>query len=193
MDFEQGLEYTNQNEDLYRRNLADFYRDSLGRREKVRELAASDPERYRLEVHALKGIARNLGATELGELAYAHERAAEDPDYVSRHLEQLMQLWDRTLGEIRDYVGEEFLSPTGTKPPTKGPLSPEERNGLLGQCIRFLKAYEESQAAGLLSELLAHELDLKDREAVSSALALAEDFEYDAAVRELMALNGNES
>lgn len=191
MDINKGLLYCGNNDDIYRKNLIDFYRDSLRRQEMVKNLVGKDDEQYRIEVHALKGIARNIGAVRLSEMAYLHEEAVTEgnEEYILNHLEKLMNLWNQTMKEIETYVGVDALGDELDSLPKDGvELIPSEAIAAAKLCILHLKHFEEDEAAEALKKVLAHQMPDEQRTIFEKAYREVDDFEYDSAIALLQTL-----
>ena len=76
---ETGMRYCRNDGELYRSILVQFATDEPEAAEKMQAFfEARDWHNYAIVVHALKGTARMIGATELGEQAAALETAAKD-------------------------------------------------------------------------------------------------------------------
>lgn len=64
---------------------------------------------YAIRVHGLKGNARTLGAEQLADIAFEHEKQskADNVEYVNRHFAQLLEIWESTLEGFEKYVEEQ--------------------------------------------------------------------------------------
>ena len=82
MDYETGLNYVGGDEALYREVVYD-YADSAEERALAIEacLTEEDIETYTLNVHALKGVSRTIGAFEIGKLAMELEESGKAGDW----------------------------------------------------------------------------------------------------------------
>ncbi len=191
MDINKGLLYSGNNEAIYRQALVDFYRDSKRRQALVHDLVGKDEAKYRIEVHALKGIARNIGAVRLSEMAYLHEEAVDEGNeaYILSHLEKLMNLWDQTMREIENYVGLDALGDELESLPQDGEeLVASEIIAAAKLCILHLQKYEEDEAEDVLKKVLSHQLPQEKRSVFEKAYREVDDFEYDSAIVLLQAL-----
>ena len=63
---------------------------------------------YRIQVHALKGDARMLGAKSLAEVAYEHEMQSKAGNmaYVEEHWDELVECWDRARTGFEEFYRE---------------------------------------------------------------------------------------
>ena len=78
LDTEQGVRYTNDNEDLYMRILGDFlndYRDAISR---LKDLAENDLENCHILAHSIKGLSAIIGSETLPPLFYEIEVGAKE-------------------------------------------------------------------------------------------------------------------
>ena len=184
MDVNKGLLYSGNNEKVYQKCLIDFYQDSQRRREPFAAMAEQNLQSYRLEAHALKGIARNIGAIRLSEMAYLHEEAASEGNegYIKETLPRLMELWAQVLADIEAYVGTEALGDELAKLEKDGVvLVSSEVCAAAKLCILHLTRYEEDEALSVLKKVLAHELPPETRDIFEKAYREVDDFEYDSA------------
>ena len=65
-----------------------------------------DIAQYTILVHGLKSSSASIGATELSELAKAHEMAAKegDIDFIEQHYDALQQLFVKNVDAIRKFL-----------------------------------------------------------------------------------------
>ncbi|MDH3995070.1 MAG: response regulator, partial [Gammaproteobacteria bacterium] len=93
LDIAQGLSRLANNEKLFLQLLADLLAEYSGSADTLRQLvAAKKMDEARAAAHKIRGIANNLGATDIGASAEAIERTVLDGEVVSdRQLEALSQ------------------------------------------------------------------------------------------------------
>jgi len=112
LDRSIGIEFCG-TEELYEEVLSDFYHLIDSKSEKIETLLKeNDIRNYTIEVHALKSTARMIGATELGELAFAMEQAgnANDMDAINTQTPVLMEMYrayKNTLAYLDGGVSED--------------------------------------------------------------------------------------
>jgi HPt (histidine-containing phosphotransfer) domain-containing protein len=102
LNVEQGVKYTNDNEDLYKRILVDFYNDYKDAMEKLLHLSDNDIENCHILGHSLKGLTAILGSEVLPPLFYGIEIAAKEnsPDLASR-IEAVNEPFNALLNELQ--------------------------------------------------------------------------------------------
>ena len=96
IDFKTGLSFVWDDLEQYRMMVEIFANDFEKRNAKMNAVMSLETlADYAILVQGLKGNARTLGATELGELAYAEELAAKggDLDFIINNHEQLLNEW----------------------------------------------------------------------------------------------------
>ena len=99
LDPETGIKHCG-DEDMYRLTLGAFTDSLQDYTESIRSFIASDDKQNAaIKLHSLKGAARTIGASDLGELAYAGER------YYKGETEEKPDI-DKTLSELERIVGE---------------------------------------------------------------------------------------
>ena len=99
LDIRMGLTLLGGKEELYRSLVIDFGRTLEGTLAEIRQaLAAEDLPLLRHKVHSLKGIAGNLGANALSEVAHECEEACGRSD--SATLIRMLPVMERCVAEI---------------------------------------------------------------------------------------------
>lgn len=99
-----GLKHSKGDMGIYTELVRMFLRDR-NKIELLRQyLSVHNMEDYAIQVHALKGNARTLGADELADLAYEHERQSKagQEDYVTEHWDELEQAWENAFETFKD-------------------------------------------------------------------------------------------
>ena len=105
IDTETGLEYCQQDEDLYVEVLKEFADSITGTiRNMQQSYDASDWEEYRVFVHSIKSSSRTIGAEKLSERSAALESAAaaKDADLIHAEHDDLVKLCRKTADGIRN-------------------------------------------------------------------------------------------
>lgn len=82
MDYKTGLNYVGGDEALYREVVLDYAESASERAAEIEDcLAAGDIAGFTLNVHALKGVSRTIGAFEVGKLAMELEESGKAGDW----------------------------------------------------------------------------------------------------------------
>ena len=192
LDFDTGISYTGGDEDIYR-DILTLYAEKSGEKiEQIRELFEQrDLKNYVIEMHALKSTSLSIGAVSLSELARELEAAgkAGSWDTADRRNGEILKLYQEVVNAIHKYLGD---------------VKPEKEEidaaNLTEIDVKTLREYiEEAKAA-------CRGFDGSRVEEIAAAVAgyayngdplvyyfghaahLAEDFEYEAAERELVKL-----
>ncbi len=154
---QSGLSYCQGDEDLYKKILTGFVRESDAKKENMKAcLASGDLKNYRISVHSLKSTAKMIGADELSKMAEAAEMAAktEDADYINMHGEELILKYDETVKSISnmldlkpvDYADENHKNDAEA-------LSKEDFCEILKKLKESLDTYEEVKALKIIEEV----------------------------------------
>lgn len=82
MDYKTGLNYVGGDEELYREVVLDYADSAEEKAAEIEDcLAAGDIKHFTLNVHALKGVSRTIGAFEVGKLAMELEESGKAGDW----------------------------------------------------------------------------------------------------------------
>ncbi len=187
IDVKEGLHYASGDREIYINTLKDFYRSSPCLIEKLNNFYESkDLVNYAIEVHSLKGIAKNIGALRLSKLSLEHQLKSQQGDltYVESHFHELISEWKQALAEIIQITGEAALK--DNTPMSNGrKISDKEFNDRIEHITTAIDKYDCDVAAELLEELLCFELPDNIRKKVLKAYTLIQDFEYSAAAEQI--------
>lgn len=143
IDTAKGLERVMGNEELYRKILRRFYEDY--RNLKLEEL---EDEELKRVAHTIKGLAANIGAYELSEIAKEIEKTL-NKSLFKRFYEEL----DKVTADIEKVVEVEKENSKG-----KRVLSEEELNQLLTKLKEALRRRRAKECKNLVEELSDVEL-----------------------------------
>ncbi len=108
IDTDTGLQYSNNDEELYHIILGEYEKGYVEKTEKMQTCyAEGDLKNYATLVHALKSTSRMIGAVEVSDKAAALERAADENDYetVRAGHEDLVKGYTEVVKTIRDAMG----------------------------------------------------------------------------------------
>ena len=101
LNVEQGVKYTNDSLDLYKRILVSFYGDYKGALEQLKNLSQNDIENCHILAHSLKGTTAILGSEVLPPLFYEIEMAAkENSADLASHIEAVNAPFSALLNEL---------------------------------------------------------------------------------------------
>jgi HPt (histidine-containing phosphotransfer) domain-containing protein len=183
VDVRKGIAMTGGTEAGYRKVLAQFYRDAVGRL----PLFAKPPleaeiAAFTAQAHALKSAAGTIGAAEVSKEAAALEAAGKSGD-TTAIAEKLPEFCAR-LSELVTAIGEVFESEklgAGSEEKAAASLSTLPSSLLSLKAALEVKNMEEIDS--LLGELEKMPLDGEMREAVNAVSALVLMGEYEKAVQ----------
>ncbi|MCR5233678.1 MAG: response regulator [Lachnospiraceae bacterium] len=108
IDTDTGLQYSNNDEELYHIILSEYEKGYIEKTEKMQKCyAEGDLKNYATLVHALKSTSRMIGAVEVSDKAAALERAADENDFetVRAGHEDLVKGYTEVVKTIRDAMG----------------------------------------------------------------------------------------
>lgn len=152
---------------------------------------------YAILVHGLKGNARMLGADQLADMAFEHEKQskAENLEYVKMHWEELLAIWEKTLDGfeelIRTYGKEQEDKYAVVNSDGKDVLILSECD--LAKAVSFLEDFETDQAIELLKEWIGSPLEPSMHDCIKNVLITLEDeFDEEKAIELLKEKGGNE-
>ncbi|MCR5339383.1 MAG: response regulator [Lachnospiraceae bacterium] len=103
-----GLRYCAGDENFYEEVLSDYAKECEGRLGEMEQaLAADDIKTYQIKVHALKGVSKTVGATEIFEKAKALEEAAkqEDRETIKEGHPVLKEQYEMLAGKMKEVMG----------------------------------------------------------------------------------------
>lgn len=117
---------------LYMNILKSYYNGIDAKAEAIMEYyTKSEWAQYAIEVHALKSASRQIGATELGELAYKLEMASKNLDISTIHTYNNKLVEDYI--KIKDKIAYLFMDNAVDDPALKPEATVEKLNSLFGR------------------------------------------------------------
>ena len=182
----KGVDYAGGSLDVYLNLMDMFLREKEEREEKLRGfLETENTADYTVLVHALKSNARMLGAGQLSEIAFEHEKAgkAGQLTYIQEHWEELSREWARCRDVFddlyREYRGEQEEKYARV---TEGePL--EITQEALKEVIAWLDRFQTPDAEERMKEWLSCPLDPETHKKIRDALlAVEEEFDEEKAI-----------
>jgi HPt (histidine-containing phosphotransfer) domain-containing protein len=153
-----GLARVGGNEALYRKLLKNFYQEYRPIAERITStLASEDPDSGRHLLHTLKGVAGNVGATELYKAAGALETALAqaDPEGIAKQGRRFDSALSTVLGGLSAWLSE--AEPAGGGPgagPTPADDAREEERSEGVDRAVFKRLLSEMQPYLLKGELI---------------------------------------
>lgn len=135
---------------------------------------------YVTYVHALKNSARLIGANSLADLAYQHERYAQDGQYeaVEKSYQQLMIKWDACVECVKDYLEHGVASHEEGEVQIAGVLSEDVFRESVEQILYYLDTFQKKEALMLLKQLSAYKTDGERLKMIEQAIIALERYDY---------------
>lgn len=193
-DTEAGLRYAAGDEAFYL-ELADSFAQSAA------QTAASirqdwerhDVENYQIRVHALKSTARQIGASDLSELALNQEMAAKARDIaaIDAGAKTLLSRYEETADALRTALGiiEDASASSDEAAGELVPITPEELQSLLTEAGESIENFEAENAAETLRSLTGRSCEGMDLGIpVGEIIQALEEFDTFTAAERLEAL-----
>ena len=185
ISIEKGLSNAAGDRELYLDIIEMFIHDEEKQALLRRFITEQNAQGYGIQVHALKGDARILGAEGLADIAYEHERQSKagNLSYVEEHWDELTACWER----VRTGFGE-FYRESGRRQDeaseTAVPVTDEEGRTFqvtakeIEEVAAWIDAFETQKAAERMKGWLKEPLEPEQRRRITGALAAIEK-EYD--------------
>lgn len=176
MDYETGLNYVGGDEALYREVVFD-YADSAEERALAIEacLTEEDIETYTLNVHALKGVSRTIGAFEVGELAMELEASGKTGDW-----DKIREKTPILLKKYRE-LGEKLRGQEEKEDKELLPITDDELEEKLQRMLDLLDQYDSFGAEEVLKEMERYDYPkYAMRELIMKMKEEMNQFNYDA-------------
>ncbi|MCH5255044.1 MAG: response regulator [Lachnospiraceae bacterium] len=140
---------------------------------------------YGIQVHALKGDSRMLGADHLADVAYEHEKQSKAGNlaYVEEHWDELVECWEKARKGFEEFYKENYreqevtFTPAVSEPDEDGQtfqVTSEE----IAEVISWIDTYETEKATTKMREWLQKPLKKEQHTLITNALAAIEK-EYD--------------
>lgn len=109
LNIKSGMVYCMGDEDFYL-EMIETYLEEDKRELLEKEYSLSDWKSYQIHMHSLKSTSLTIGADELSEHAKTLELAVKDGNdsFVKEHHEEIMQEYDKLLGQIQKEFHQNF-------------------------------------------------------------------------------------
>lgn len=94
-----AMRFADESMEFYEQLIQIFLQEYEIKKNKALAEIQNPGQQYTVLVHGLKNSARYLGADELADMAYKHEKASKAGDigYVTERFEALLQKWEETV------------------------------------------------------------------------------------------------
>ena len=184
---ENGLSHAKGDAEMYLELVRMFIREREKQEELNRFRSEQNMKDYAIRVHGLKGNARTLGAEQLADIAFEHEKQskADNVEYVNSHFAQLLEVWENTLEGFEKYVEEQggdeddgYVAADGIAGET---LQLSESD--FEKAAAYLEEFETDRAIAQLREWIAAPLERSTHDYIKNILiALEDEFDEDKAI-----------
>lgn len=179
-----GLKHSQGDMEIYMELVRIFIRDT-SEMERLRQyLSVHNMKDYAVQVHALKGNARTLGADQLADIAYEHEMQSKAgrEEYVIAHWEKLEQEWRNVLEALKDIYEKYAPAQEKTDISDGGELLvlPQEK---LDEMAALIDDFKTDVAIEQIKEWLKSPLHQDMKKRLTDVLSAIEDaFDEDKAI-----------
>ena len=189
-----GLKYSAGNTDIYLETLRNFAVEAQDKAAGIRnDFDNGDLHDYRIRVHALKTVAKTVGADDLSSIALAQENAAGagDAALVDEGIEELLMAYLQTAGIIKDILAVEDPAELkeGSAVSELTEIDPEEFRQKLSEAAARLDNFEAAEAEAIMKSLLSFSYRGKPMKTVlSDILSALDDFDTFTATAKITSL-----
>ena len=188
LDKNIGLSYVADDEELYCEVLMEFAEESEKRAEEIEQfLLEGDLSDYVIRVHALKSLAKTIGAMELSEHAKELEErgTAEDMEVIYDKTPALLKEYRELGRKLREYGkqknGDIFTAEGSTEERELLILDKEKLAEKLSQLISCLEEYDSFGAEEILGEIKQYRYENEtQKETLAKMLEAMQEFDYNA-------------
>lgn len=178
-----GLRHAQGSMDTYLELVRLFIKDQKKMKQLGQYLSDHNMKAYAIQVHALKGNARTLGADRLADIAYDHEMQskADREDYIKEHWEALKQAWESALAVFEAIYEKYACEPAEEEAPEGNALVlPQEK---LNEMAALIDAFQTEEAVKQIKAWLKNPLQSDRRQLLKDVLSAIEDeFDEDKAI-----------
>ena len=192
-----GLKYSAGSPAKYKMMLGAYLKFDGPRRDKLRGFVNNnDMNSYAIEVHALKGNAKGIGATKLAEIALEHEQKSKvnDTDYISSELNNLLKVMDETCEGINKLI--DILSKSNDAIITNNNMSKQNTDEKVvsisktagsykRQMKKYIVDYDRKAAMEVVDNWIENEKDNSVQRKLEQIHNSLFEFEFEKALHEL--------
>lgn len=180
IDTKKGMIFFSDNKDEYLDILNVVYNDGYERIACIEECIHSGNYRqYATEIHALKSISVNIGASSLAKIVNAHEYACrhDDFEFIRRNFNILIRKYAKTLSDIKNILIDEGKIKNSS---CKNTLSEYNKTGIsLIKIADFIDDFDASSAITELNKLLeSDDIDWIKKCVIKRAVEMMNDCRY---------------
>lgn len=174
-----GLGHSKGDMEIYLELVRIFLRDKNKMELLRQDLSGHNMKDYAIQVHALKGNARTLGADKLADIAYEHEMhsKAGQEDYIAAHWGELEQTWKTVWETFQDIYERYAPAKEETNSSDDGEWM-ELSQDRLDEMAALIDDFKTDAAVEQIKEWLKSPLHQDMKRRLTDVLAAIED-EYD--------------
>ena len=198
-----GLMYTGGVEEIYLEILDSYVQKSVEKCQHIKLLHEQrDWKNYVIEVHALKSTSMSIGAVRLSELAKELELAGKNGEYkvIEEKNEGLLRMYEEVIEIVREYVNvNKAVEQAQTKESRKIQMEEENSNyqeislekleDMLNKAKEACSNFDSDILQVLAADAVGYCYQGESlEEYFSKAALLAEDFEYEEAMKNISML-----
>lgn len=184
VDVEAGIENYGNSRQRYIQILRYIYDDGeeqiVRMKKQVREKRYDD---YLFEAHALKGLAKGIGAMELSEKAKKQEMAARIKNYdvITEGADHLFEQYQMLLANIKFVFQDNGIALTEEVKVQDVELTPSEYTAQLLSMMGSLDMLEQQEAEKKVNAMLSFRMEEGKRKALEDVKRCIKNFDYDEA------------
>ncbi|MDE6662442.1 MAG: response regulator [Lachnospiraceae bacterium] len=186
-----GLQHAQGSMDTYLELIRLFIKDKKKMIQLEQYLSEHNMKNYAIQVHALKGNARTLGADQLADIAYDHEMQskADREDYIREHWAVLKQAWENAL-ETFETIYKKYVRESAEEEDAQEGNALELPQERLDEMAALIDAFQTEDAVKQIKEWLKNPLQSDRRQLLKDVLSAIEDeFDEDKAIELLKGEN----
>lgn len=184
VDVEAGIENYGNSRQRYIQILRYIYDDGeeqiVRMKKQVREKRYDD---YLFEAHALKGLAKGIGAMELSEKARAQEMAAREKNYdvITDGAEHLFEQYQMLLANIKFVFQNNGIALIDDVKVQDVELTPSEYTAQLLSMMGSLDMLEQQEAEKKVNTMLSFRMEESKRKVLEEVKRCIKNFDYEEA------------
>ncbi len=184
VDVQAGIENYGNSRQRYIQILRYIYDDGeeqiVRMKKQVRENRYDD---YLFEVHALKGLAKGIGAMKLSETARTQEMAAREKNYnvITEGADHLFEQYRMLLANIKFVFQDNGIALTEEVKMQDVELTPSEYTAQLLSMMGSLDMLEQQEAEKKVNAMLSFRMEESKRSTLEDVKRCIKNFDYDEA------------
>lgn len=184
VDVEQGIATYGNSRSRYLQILRYIYADGEEQIARMRKYVSERKwDSYVFDTHALKGLAKGIGAMKLSEMAKEQEFAAREGDYqiIQEGAEALFENYGMLLANIKYVFKENGIVLNDENQKAVQSVSPEKLSDELDSLCESLAMLEQQEAEKKMKQILSYEMNSKMRRDLLQAQEAIRKFDYEDA------------